>query len=104
MMGLTRKQTIRLHKEIWDWLSKNPKKQKDDWPRWEFNGGIIKYTANLCFLCEQSHGCTSCLLDPQPMGEECLGGLFDNWQGAKTPAARKKYAALIRDLPVRTDI
>ena len=106
-MGLTRKQAIRLHRELWDWLYENPEKGKDDWPRWEFNEGKIKEVENDCFLCELAMRdgvviCEKCILSPIPYKPVfCLNCLYDRWHNAETNKTRKKYAAIIRDLPER---
>lgn len=112
-MGLTRKQAVRLHRELWDWLYENPDKKKHHWPRWELNNGRIKEVHSECFLCHISDfDCEACILNPKPFKNTtytntdklCLGGLWQRWNDVKTPKTRKKYAALIRDLPERTDI
>lgn len=49
-----------LHREMWDWLAKNPSKTKKDWPKWNSEIQVCKCH---CFLCEFSHvrgGCISC--------------------------------------------
>lgn len=40
------------HKELWDWLARNPDKEKDDWPGWIGNGGEYYYVVAECFACE----------------------------------------------------
>ena len=47
-MKLTRDEAIRLHRELWDWLTRNPDKKKMDWPRWKNFGSMNGY----CFFCE----------------------------------------------------
>jgi len=38
----------KLHKELWLWLSENPKALKKDWPGWKKNKKVCGY----CFACE----------------------------------------------------
>lgn len=40
------------HKRMWQWLAENPGKEKDEWPKWEFNGGHIPEALNDCFACD----------------------------------------------------
>ena len=89
-----------LHIELWDWLSKNPNKNKHEWPRWKNNGGDVKISYNNCFACQAcNHVCSMC-----PFGDfsrkGCLGRLYDKWYTAKTNKKRIKYAEIIRDLPL----
>lgn len=63
MPKLTFEECAKAHKDMWTWLSKNPNKQKEDWPEWEetnerksdsntsygvYKGDSIPY---LCFAC-----------------------------------------------------
>lgn len=93
------------HRELWDWLSKNPDKGKEDWVGWKYNGGTVGEVKAGCFACEadskESGDCESC-----PICEfdgQCLNGLYHRWNNS-TGEQRSKYAAQIRDLPLRTDI
>lgn len=94
-MNLTKKQAYKLHYELWDWLYNNPNKHKWNWPKWEYNGGKVKTTQLDCFLCEiygfkYQNECQGCPLDPF--------SYWNDWQEAKTPKTKKKYAKLIRDI------
>jgi len=121
---LTKEEAIRLHRELWDWLSKNPDKHKGEWPGWEYNGGCNEAAWQDCFCCEFANDvtdedgcvckdCESCPLVWPITGvccepEEYDGedeGLFTQW--ARSDADSKERTALaeqIRDLPVREDI
>ena len=113
-MELTKDEAIRLHRELWDWLSKNPLKRKDQWPGWE--GYEIDNPAEFayCFACWHDgqypidDTCEKCLLEFIPNefmpGSHfyCLGGLFEDWQNAKRDK-RVRIAEQIRDLPVRNE-
>lgn len=112
----TKRQILKLHRELWDWLYHNPTSHKSDWPRWKYRGGDIE-ADNDCFLCIYmvavrteikdccKHRCP--MVWPGEMGD-CLDderndeqGLFALWENAGTRYLRKKYAALIRDLPTK---
>lgn len=102
---------LKLHRELWDWMYKNPSRDKREWPKWKHNGGPYEGNSIDCFLCDwveqtSGMGCTSvhsdCLLDWSPT-TNCLdhGSYFDKWLNSMTPKAKKKYAKLIRDLPLK---
>lgn len=61
---LTQERAIRWHRELWDWLSHNPGKIKQDWPG--FKKFKFKVDAD-CFCCEfnnyYSEDCEACPLD-----------------------------------------
>lgn len=114
-MKLNKAKAIELHRELWDWLAKNPSADKEDWPGWDDYPQID----SLCFLCvydKQEKGnkrsCSACpvrfnILPDMPPGivPYCLGGLFSKWANAASKtseeADRALLAAVIRDLPVR---
>lgn len=107
-MKLTKKRAIELHRELWDWLYHHPSKVKDDWPRWEDNGGDISEALCDCFLCEYKQTTTiescftwPCILDWQNRGCFSRKGYLGLWEIALSPKTRKKYAKLIRNLPER---
>lgn len=108
------------HKELWDWLSKNPKNDKgltwkEDWPGWEYDGDNIKngkWIGEYCFACgyDDKYGVGDCDFCPitwaKPRkGEEdvrCMNSIdspFRRWDSSKDPAERSRLAAIIRDLP-----
>lgn len=118
-MKLSRVRAIELHRELWNWLAKNPSAAKEDWPEWNRYPQIDSF----CFLCEydkqqrkynnQQRICSACpvqfeVLLGNPVGtlKYCLGGLFSKWANATSKtrgeeADRAILAAVIRDLPVR---
>jgi len=116
---LTKEEAIRLHRELWDWLSKYPKAGKISWPGWIGNGGDVDDNVlSHCFCCEYANNlteingkqmCENCPLSwpnrcCQEQNEDgCLVGLFEDWQNAKR-YKRVLIAEQIRDLPVREDI
>ena len=103
------------HYELWDWLSKNPDKYKNDWFELDKNRGIR--VRNNCFACQfdlEAVGNKTCTRCPIGSGkaaieEDCLGGLFERYTKAgfdyrirKTSSLRDKVIELaeqIRDLP-----
>lgn len=102
------------HKELWDWLSKNPDRDTQDWPRWRKNGG--EYQASWhCFACEYDeeegdeegdmYQCESCPLE-WPQGKLCCNdnGIHKQWNRAIYLEERTRLAEMIRDLPVREGV
>lgn len=103
------------HYELWDWLSKNPDKNKYDWFALDKNRGII--ASNNCFACQfdsEAVGNKACVRCPigsgkAVIGESCLGGLYERYMKAKSNYRISKTSDLraevielaeqIRDLP-----
>lgn len=108
------------HYELWDWLSKNPDKTKDDWFALDKNRGV-RIRMN-CFACElnreivepcdlisMTDACSGCLICKRT--HACLNGLYDDYYSARcgfymwgltNEVTRKKVIELakqIRDLP-----
>ena len=120
-MNLTKDEAVRLHRELWGWLSKYPRKTKDQWPGWKKHREILGY---YCFCCEftayedaegdMNRDCKACPLvwpitgtctyDFDKNNEDSDEGLFVLWVDADNRSERKRLAEQIRDLPVRTDI
>lgn len=100
-----------LHKELWNWLAENPQQRKDDWPRWEKNGGDIEYISSYCFACEYvdslKQNCEACPL-VWPDGCKCCtddGALYDQWDSAECNfKLRSELALQIANLPVREGV
>ena len=99
------------HKALWNWLSKHPEMDKEDWPGWESNGGNVKDSGTDCIACdfalqvkEKGQTCDFCpLCFPY---DRCISGfgLFMQWENSKTAWVKEKLAAQIRDLPVREGV
>ena len=104
----------KLHKELWGWLAETGTKEKSGWPEWKSNGGPVEDVSFHCFCCNyvehsyepgrQRDMCGYCpvvWVDGSPSGGVCSEGKspYIRWNGAETPKTRKKYAAIIRDLP-----
>ena len=102
-MRLTRKKAIELCIEAWTWLTKTGKKKRD-WPEWEKYekyGTFSEFSDEWevesdCWFCEydsqHQRGCCSCPLDGD--FNQCLDMYYGQWDSAKTPRTRKKYAGL----------
>lgn len=102
-MILTKEEAMKLHRELWSWLAENPTKTKAGWPGWEKHKNIRAH----CFACEYTRllgtdSCADCPLE-WPDGTTCEESYFRDWKKATKPENRAKYAALIRDLPVKEE-
>ena len=110
---LTREVAIQPHRELWDWLAKNPDKNKSDWPRWPDVEEKYGYINMICFACqirymEEIDDCVdNCLfiwpsvfcLEEDDNGN--ITGLYGLWLQEKDLKKRSELAEKIRDLPVR---
>lgn len=101
------------HKALWNWLSMNPEKEKQDWPGWKKNGGKCEKQSSNCFACEWSIGvllkepiCTNCPLLWNRNG--FCGVDYMEWSEAKYMdndyKLASKLAEKIRDLPIREGV
>ena len=95
------------HWRLWDWLAKNPTKQKADWPGWvNYPNGVLMN----CFACSSTAPSMATLPSCQrcPLNwpyDRCHGTpdmLYEAWDFAQAIAARVTLANKIRDLPLRT--
>ena len=104
--NLTKKRALFLCWKLWEWLGKNPDKDKDDWPEWDYNGGKVHNMNDAadCPCCEyndntmQSAGCEECPLRGfWKRDNYCLnsGSQYCQWVFAKTnkPNYAKRIAA-----------
>ena len=96
---MTRNQGLRRFRAMWRWLSKHPKAEKYDYPKWKWNGG--KYEdeyGSRCFLCNLK-GCNDTCAVKWP-GDCCLlaDSPFKAWETAKG-SERSKLALQISKLP-----
>jgi len=111
MKKITRREVLRLHRRLWNWLAEHPTAMKCEWVEWKRNGGKIPEMEASCPCCEyvqeNEHGsCQSCPIDWQ--GINCLHrkhwddkGFYNKWSNAKTRKTKAKYAKLIAELPAR---
>ena len=102
-MKLTKKKTIALHRELWDWLYRHPSEPKWKWPRW----GNFLEILNDCFPCEYTgQKCSECPLQ-WPKAKDTFipcghGSIYYEWANSNNSRTRKKYAKMLRDLPERS--
>ena len=97
------------HKEMWNWLAENPKKEKGDWPGWDKNGGnfLENNIYAECFACQYTEEiglhCDSCPL-VWPSGVCLDDGLFEIWKETKNLVMKSSLARQIANLPVREGV
>ena len=111
------------HIELWDWLSKNPDKEKIDWPGWDIHGGAFNYkrTMNSCFACETAQEIyrdrtdedgNMCMFCPLIWSDkqqfyccDYISELYGLWMEFKHyNDLRIKFAQQIRDLPLKENV
>ena len=97
---MTKKETIRLHRELWNWLADNPAASKIDWPGWKTYNAVEH-----CFLCEYAErhmesGC--CLLDWEDTNT-CYdsGSLYARYSFCKELKLQSQLARQIANLKER---
>lgn len=75
------------HRALWQWLSDNPGKEKEDWPGWHHHDD---YACD-CFLCHTLDSCFRC-----PM-RGCMqyGSNYLKWKNARSN--RSAYALKIKN-------
>ena len=116
-MKLTKKQAIKLHRRLWNWLAENPGKNKEQWPEWEFNGGKVVRMIADCPACEYAHmkqginfPCDVCpIVWPgfscqHKKDNNIYNGLYQDWNCEDSDiysSKRKKLALKIANLPER---
>ncbi len=97
-MRLTRKKSIELCIELWEWLAETGG-YKEDWPKWKEYGTISNY----CWFCEydtrrslgEGH-CNHCPFEKQYGHCNTITEVsyYPKWIKAKFSRTRKKYAKL----------
>lgn len=107
---MTLYEAVKLHRELWRWLAETGAADKSRWSGWEKQGRVFLY----CFMCEYVKEiyngiiCVMCPLKWDIDGKKsaalfCGNGIFGKWRNAETTAARKKYAAIIAELPLKEE-
>jgi hypothetical protein len=100
---MTKEETIRLHRELWNWLAENPKKSKESWPGWK---GRLPVTNN-CFLCAYAEGIDEgetiirccCLLDWELPGNcQANNSYYTLYEKASSDETRSMLARKIANL------
>jgi hypothetical protein len=91
------------HKELWQWLSEDPNRKKEDWPGFNSDQQVF----NHCFACDyivkNDLGCESNCPLIWPDNKRCYDincDLYSRWQLKR----ESKIAQQIRDLPVREGV
>lgn len=85
----------KLHREMWNWLAKNPEKQKSDWFDKEDVDALDE-----CFACEECNSnCEKCPLDRGVIGCDRVNGLYHIWITSKDMNTRSALAKVIAWLP-----
>jgi len=110
MKRLTKRHALELCRDLWRWLARHPKAEKEGWPRWKWNGGDLPDFNCNCPCCEYVErlyfpgtNCKECpLVDFWP-DKYCLttGSAFERWERSSNPKARTKYATQIADAAVK---
>ena len=102
---------IKMHRELWTWLSENPEKHKWDWPKWKFHGGTITQIESDCFCCQYSRGIDGACNSSCPIvwpGGRCANtkdtGLYDLYVDAVCIELRSRFAMQIANLPENEDV
>lgn len=102
------------HRELWDWLSKNPGKGEEEWPRWiHYEGGDLDGGKFNCFACVYAtHNgtleCGNCpLIWPKGDYRGCENDIYNDWYSAIDRGSYQVASLLaeeIRDLPVKPGV
>lgn len=93
----------KLHKRMWLWLAKNPRKRKEDWfercgiedvPIFECYA--CKYAIDILYELDAIHECrcTYCPLQRAGTEYDCLNGLFNTWRWSLFPSRRVRKARI----------
>lgn len=107
MKKLTKKEMLRRHWILWNWLAEHPECENklEAFISLGWNGGgDIDHPNNNCYLCEidtlnwDTYGvCEKCPLG-ENAGFDCDCDAFQQWDYSDTKKNRRKYALLIRDV------
>ena len=99
-MYWTKRRTLKVCRDLWQWLADNPDNEKYEWLGWEENGGKIPECWGSCPLCQYATlhkgRCDSCLLWGK--GKELEGRCHDykssywRWYYSKDSTVRKVAA------------
>ncbi len=91
------------HVALWMWLSRNPKKEKEDWPGFDTIARVgLSLPENECFACQyccdRGLSCKQCPVDWSP--RYCVTNrrsLFFLWERAKCNIDRSRLAKQIAE-------
>lgn len=99
MEELTARQALELCQELWEWVYANPKKDKEDWPRWEELGYMLA-SCPLCEYARQKEGRRCCLVywrKKPGLRNHCTqeGSPYLRWVYAPTLRSKRYWAGRI---------
>lgn len=101
---MTKKECIKNHRIMWNWLADNPDKEKVDWPGWVDYPGRIRAG---CFLCEytisRDLSCSKCPLDWEYPHCNAWGASFREYKLADDFSEKAYYARKIANLKEREE-
>ncbi len=104
----TKRETLRLHKKMWNWLAENSERQKRDWPDWE---ELLVINATHCLAClyDNQKGsvtaakCQNCPIDweiskshPEVHVYMCEASLYGCWR--RLPLEDKRRSILAKKI------
>jgi hypothetical protein len=99
-MKRSRRKTLFLCLELWEWLRDNPKKNKYDWPGWK----KYKNVKAACFACEyrdyhkKAYCSSTCIIPWESNGCCSEGGSYLKWLCTYNNKQRSKYASQVVEL------
>ena len=101
-MYWTERRTLKVCRDLWQWIADNPDKDKWQWSDWTLNGGKIPNCKSDCPLCEYSNlhnlSCSSCLLFGEGKELEQEGNCLDDespfwrWDSSEDTIVRRAMA------------
>jgi hypothetical protein len=109
MKKISKTQRIKLFRELWEWLSENPDKEKAEWHRWNINFGDIIMCTNQCPLCDWVVDTYGSLKDcskycpikwPNEENSCCKSGPFSEWSRATNHDEKIRYSKQVVKLPL----
>ena len=100
-MYWTKRTTLEVCRNLWQWLAHNPDKEKWDWPEWKDNGGKIPECHANCPVCVYAGlhkgRCIDCLLwgkGKELKGRDCMdiNSPYWIWRDTEEPTIRREVA------------
>jgi len=100
---LTKERAFDYTIQQWEWLAQNGSAHPENWPGWAGVKAMATYTEEvtgspLCWYAFQEFILTTAEYACEPCPLKCAGldqaTNYEQWEQAKTPATRRKYARL----------
>jgi hypothetical protein len=100
-----------MHKELWNWLSLNPDKEKEDWPGWDYLSEPEEYSH--CFACQyadcipEAPACANCPLiwpSTDSSHTSCTDSIYLEWKECIDLEQKSILAKQIANLPVKENV